>query len=122
MYVYSGRLENKNLYRMIIISISRRISNRKVHHFFCKYWKITIFVHTFISCLTVSEFVHLEIVFAVEAETINTEVEFVHPVSPGGSVKFVASGVNFSIFTNFLCFFLLKLMKLGEIDGVKFLT
>ena len=50
------------------------------------------------------------------------EVEFVHPVSPGGSVKFVASGVNFSIFTHFLCFFLLKLLKLGEIDGVKFLT
>ena len=51
-----------------------------------------------------------------------TEVKFVHPVSPGGSVKFVASGVNFSIFTNFLCFFLLKLLKLGEIGGVKFLT
>ena len=50
------------------------------------------------------------------------EVEFVHPVSAGGSVKFVASGVNFSIFTNFLCFFLLKLLKLGEIDGVKFLA
>merc|ERR1711873_379654 len=50
------------------------------------------------------------------------EVKFVHPVSPGGSVKFVASGVNFSIFTLFLCFFLLKLLKLGEIDGVKFLT
>ena len=50
------------------------------------------------------------------------EVEFVHPVSAGGSVKFVASGVNFSIFTHFLCFFLLKLLKLGEIDGVKFLT
>ena len=50
------------------------------------------------------------------------EVEFVHPVSHSGSVKFVASGVNFSIFTNFLCFFLLKLLKLGEIDGVKFLT
>ena len=52
----------------------------------------------------------------------NSEVEFVHPVSLGGSVKFVASGVNFSIFTNFLCFFLLKLLKLGEIGGVKFLT
>ena len=25
------------------------------------------------------------------------EVKFVHPVSPGGSVKFVSSGVNFSI-------------------------
>ena len=53
---------------------------------------------------------------------IETKVKFVHPVSPGGSVKFVASGVNFSIFTNFLCFFLLKLLKLGEIGGVKFLT
>ena len=82
MYVYSGRLENKNLYRMIIISISRRISNRKVHHFFCKYWKITIFVHTFISCLTVSEFVHLEIVFAVEAETFNTFLFCSFPQNP----------------------------------------
>ena len=52
----------------------------------------------------------------------DTEVKFVHPVSPGGSVKFLASGVNFSIFTHFLCFFLLKLLKLGEIDGVKFLA
>ena len=26
------------------------------------------------------------------------------------------------MFTNFLCFFLLKLLKLGEIDGVKFLA
>jgi len=51
-----------------------------------------------------------------------TEVKFVHPVSPGGSVKFVASGVNFSIFTHFLCFFLLKLLKLDEIDGIKFLA
>ena len=36
--------------------------------------------------------------------------------------KFFASGVNFSIFTHLLCFFLLKLLKLGEIDGVKFLA
>ena len=36
--------------------------------------------------------------------------------------KIFASGVNFSIFTHFLCFFLLKLLKLGEIDGVKFLS
>ena len=28
----------------------------------------------------------------------------------------------FSIFTHFLCFFLLKLLKLGEIDSVKFLA
>ena len=50
------------------------------------------------------------------------EVEFVNAVSAGGSVKFFASGVNFSIFTHCLCFFLLKLLKLGEIDGVKFLA
>ena len=36
--------------------------------------------------------------------------------------KIFASGVNFSIFTHFLCFFPLKLLKLGEIDGVKFLA
>jgi len=36
--------------------------------------------------------------------------------------KIFASGVNFSIFTHFLCFFLLKLLKLGEIGGVKFLA
>ena len=36
--------------------------------------------------------------------------------------KIFASGVNLSIFTHFLCFFLLKLLKLGEIDGVKFLA
>ena len=45
------------------------------------------------------------------SSTIWSEVEFVHPVSPGGSVKFVASGVNFSIFTNFLCFSPLTLLK-----------
>ena len=56
------------------------------------------------------------------SHSLKSEVKFVHPVSPGGSVKFVASGVNFSIFTHFLCFFLLKLLTLGEIDGVKFLT
>ena len=36
--------------------------------------------------------------------------------------KIFASSVNFSIFTHLLCFFLLKLLKLGEIDGVKFLA
>ena len=36
--------------------------------------------------------------------------------------KTFASGVNFFIFTHFLCFFPLKLLKLGEIDGVKFLA
>ena len=34
--------------------------------------------------------------------------------------KIFASGVNFSIFTHFCGFSLLKLLKLGEIDGVKF--
>ena len=46
-------------------------------------------------------------------ETADTEVEFVHPVSAGGSVKFVASGVNFSIFTHFLCFFFTKTVEIG---------
>ena len=41
-----------------------------------------------------------------------TEVEFVHPVSASSSVKFVASGVNFSIFTHFLCFFLTKIVEI----------
>ena len=36
--------------------------------------------------------------------------------------KIFASGVNFSIFTNFLCFFLLKPLKLGEIYCVKFFS
>ena len=36
--------------------------------------------------------------------------------------KIFARGVNFSIFTHFLCFFLLKVLKLGEIDGVKCLA
>ena len=52
-----------------------------------------------------------------------------HPGSRGGicqcrqcrwQCKIFASGVNFSIFTLFLCFFLLKPLKLGEIYGVKF--
>ena len=34
--------------------------------------------------------------------------------------KIFSSGVNFFIFTHFLCFFPIKLLKLGEIDGVKF--
>ena len=32
------------------------------------------------------------------------EVRFVHAVTAGGSVNFFDSGVNFSIFTHFLCF------------------
>ena len=51
---------------------------------------------------------------------ISSEVEFVHAVTAGDSVNFFV--IFFSIFTHFLCFFLLKLLKLGEIDGVKFLA
>ena len=36
--------------------------------------------------------------------------------------KIFASGVKFSIFTHFLCFFLLKPLKLGEIDGINFFS
>ena len=36
--------------------------------------------------------------------------------------KIFASGVNFSIFTHFFVFLSLKLLKLGEIDGVKILA
>ena len=55
-------------------------------------------------------------------------MRFVHAVTAGGSVKFLpyvlisASGVNFSIFTHFFVFLSLKLLKLGEIDGVKFVA
>ena len=59
---------------------------------------------------------------SAKADIQETEVEFVHPVSAGGSVKFFASGVNFSIFTHFFVFLSLKVLKLGEIGGVKFLT
>ena len=53
------------------------------------------------------------------------------PMSRGGicpsrqcrrQCKIFASGVNFSIFTHFCVFFLLKRLKLGKIYGVKFLT
>ena len=36
--------------------------------------------------------------------------------------KIFVSGVNFSIFTHLFVFLSLKLLKLGEIDGVKFLA
>ena len=36
--------------------------------------------------------------------------------------KIFVSSVNFSIFTHFFVFLSLKLLKLGEIDGVKFLA
>ena len=59
--------------------------------------------------------------FGAYLVSLNTEMEFVNAVTAGGIVKFVASSVNFSICTHFLCFFLLKL-KLGEIDSVNFST
>ena len=40
----------------------------------------------------------------------------------GEICKFFASGVNFSIFTYFFVFLSPKLLKFGEIKGVKFLT
>ena len=80
----------------------------------------TVFCHGGRRSLTIDSCMHPLLV--PSSNTPNAEVEFVNAVTAGGSVKFVASGVNFSIFTNFLCFFLLKLLKLGEIDGVKFLT
>ena len=50
------------------------------------------------------------------------EVEFVHPVSADGSVKFLPV-VKISPFSLIFCvFFLLKLLKLGKIDGVKFFS
>ena len=50
------------------------------------------------------------------------EVEFVHPVTAGGSVKFLPPVLISPFSLIFLCFFLLKLLILGEIDGVKFLA
>ena len=73
------------------------------------------FASTTISSTTYKYFKHA-------LQVLQAEVEFVSAVSAGGSVKFVDSGVNFSIFTHFFVFFLLKLLKLGEIDGVKFLA
>jgi len=50
--------------------------------------------------------------FIVKSINIQSEVEFVSAVSAGGSVKFVASGVNFSIFTHFFVFFLTKTVEI----------
>jgi len=60
-----------------------------------------------------------EVWYEVLTANLKSEVKF---VTAGGGENFFASGVNFSIFTHFLCFFLLKLLKLGEIDVVKFLA
>ena len=50
------------------------------------------------------------------------EVRFVTAVTAGGSVKFLSSGVSFSIFTHFFVFLSPKLLKFSEIEGVKFLA
>ena len=52
----------------------------------------------------------------------HTEVRFVTAVTAAGSVKFFASGVNFSKNTHFFVFFSLKLLKFSEIKGVKSLA
>ena len=57
-----------------------------------------------------------------KSEQVATEVEFVHAITAGGSVKFFASGVNSPFSLIFCVFFPLKLLKLGEIDSVKFLA
>ena len=57
-----------------------------------------------------------------KSEQVAPEGEFVHAITAGGSVKFLPA-VQMSPFSLiFLCFFILKLLKLGEIDGVKFLA
>ena len=50
------------------------------------------------------------------------KLRFVHAVTAGGSVKFLPAVYISPFSLIFLCFFLLKLLKLGEIDGVKFLA
>ena len=47
------------------------------------------------------------------------EVRFVTAVAAAGSVKFFASGVNFSKNTYFFVFLSLKLLKSSKIKGVK---
>ena len=49
-------------------------------------------------------------------------VRFVPAATASGSVKFLSNGVNFSIFTHLFVFLSLKLLKLGEIDGVEVLA
>ena len=58
----------------------------------------------------------------VGLETGYSEVRFVTAVTAGGSVNFFASGVNFSIFTYLFVFLSPKVLKFGEIKGVKFLA
>jgi len=48
---------------------------------------------------------HCCLVFQKPHSEHTTEKEFVTAVTAGGSVKFLSSGVNFSIFTHFLCFY-----------------
>ena len=58
---------------------------------------------------------------ALNATSVNSHL-FIDSPHPARQSNIFANGVKFSIFTHFLCFFLLKLLKLGEIDGVKFLA
>ena len=67
--------------------------------------------------------VRKETLFSCQPENIkSSRGEICHCRHCRRQCKFFASGVNVSIFTHFLCFFLLKLLKLGEIDGVTFLA
>ena len=83
-------------------------------------WVFQISDDNLIGFLIHVELLPLGLILSLQVKYQPAGVEFVNAVTAGGSVKFVASGVNFSIFTHFLCFFLLKLLKLGEIDSVNF--
>ena len=48
----------------------------------------------------------------------SAKVRFVPAVNAGGSVKFLARAVDFSIFTHFFVFLSPKLLKFSEIKGV----
>ena len=50
------------------------------------------------------------------------KVRFVTAATAAGSVKFFASGVNFSKSTHLFVFLSLKLLKFSEIKGVRSLT
>ena len=79
-----------------------------------------LYCDTFITPYAQSVLEHTQIKCQALWNQPHSEVRFDPAVTAGGSVKSLASGVNFSMFTHFLCFLLLKLLKLGEIDGVKF--
>ena len=84
-------------------------------------WVFQISDDNLIGFLIHVELLPLGLILSLQVKYQPAEVEFVNAVTAGGSVKFF-SGVNFSTFTHFLCFFLLKLLKLGEIDSVKLLA